>query len=104
VVTTACVVVMHSVEYSVQMSYSGMEVQTVVQVGDVQTEDSVQVEYMVTGTSVVISLVTQTVTGYETSTHDGVDVTMVFVSYHVLVPLTIPSMVLALLSQLVLVW
>ena len=44
VVTICSVVVIQDVEYSVQMMSSGMEVQTVVQVGSVQTELSVQVE------------------------------------------------------------
>ena len=56
-----------------------------------------------TGTCVVTFLVTQTSTGYEISTHDGVSVTIVFVLYHVEVPVTKPSTVLAVVSQLVLV-
>jgi len=103
VVTIAAVVVMHSVVYSVQISSSGRLVTTVVHVGAVQTEDSVQVEYLVTGTLISTSLVTQTVSGYEVSMHVGDDVTMAFVSYHVLVPVTTPSMVVALVIQEVLV-
>lgn len=63
VVVTQADVVMHSVSYSVQVSYSAMVVYDVVHVVSEYTEVSVQVSYLVTGTCVVISLVTQKVMG-----------------------------------------
>ena len=94
---------MQEVEYSVQPSYTGTSVEIVVHSGITVVMVSTHVELSVTGTSVSISFVTQTVTGYDVVMQEGEEVTTcsIFVVNEVCV--SWPSIVVTVGTYLVLV-